>query len=239
MSDLNSILSDEDDLPEEELTEEAEAPEEETEEGQEETEQQDEPAAEAPKAKEDEPEKSVPLAALQAERNEKRELARRLEEYQRNQPREEPKVPDVFEDQHAYTQHLQQQFEQARNNDRLNMSEAMARELHGDEAVDAAFEAVKAAGITQQFLQDRHPWGAVVKWHDKQQKMAEIGDDPEGWKAKERERIRQELQAELVAENVKSAASAKAPSLAGKSNLGSRQGGEWQGPSSLDDILAG
>ena len=243
MSDLDNILSDED-LPEEETTEEAEAPEEETDEGQDETEQQDEPEADEPKAKEDEPEKSVPLAALQAERDEKRELKRRLEalesQYQqRNQPQQQ-QPPDIYEDPEARFQHERQQFQQELTARTLSQSRFYATREFGEDVVEATVEYFNQhPEQSHQFLNEPSPFHAAVEYYRKQRKLAEIGDDPEAYEAQLRERIRQEEQAKLVAENVKSAAGAKAPSLAGKSNLGSRQGGEWQGPSSLDDILAG
>lgn len=228
MSDIDKILSDDDldeeiqDAPETEAPETPEEPE---------TPKSAEPEKEEPKEQ-----PMVPLAALHEVRDSNRDLKRQLESLQAQSRQEPQKAPDVLEDQDGYNGYIQQQIQQTTFNARLDISEGIARDTYGDEAVEAAFEAAKATGMARNFVGGKHPWGEMVKWHQKQQKMAEIGDDPDGWRERERQKIRQELEAELVA---KSVTSGSGPSLSGEPNLGSRTAREWGGPTSLDDILKG
>jgi hypothetical protein len=118
----------------------------------------------------------------------------------------------------------------------------MARETHGDEAVDAAFEAFKAEAdpIAQQsIINARSPYREMVKWHKQQQVVREIGPDPQAWMEKQRAAIRAEEQAKIKAQAVSESVAQAAPSLAGKTNLGSRSGPKPIDPDSitLDDIL--
>ena len=201
---------------------------------------QGEPTPVQPEPKPEAP--MVPLAALQEVRDQARDLRRELDQFRQAQqkPQEAPKVPDVFEDQQGYTQFIQTTVQQAAFNARLDMSEGSARDQYGDDVVESALAAAQQAGTARQFLGEKHPWGAMVKWHQRQQKMAEIGDDPDAWRERERERLRQEIMAEQagqVASDVNAARMAKAPSLAGTPNLGTRQAPAWAGPSSLKDIL--
>ena len=232
----DAVEEDETDVTEEEVAEE-ETPEEEA------SEEPEKPKAEEPK--EEPEEKTVPLAALQSERREKRELAERLERLERqvSQPQQEaPKAPDMFSDPDGFQRYLSQQMASVASNTQLNISEDMAREAHGDEVVEAALAAAKEAGVAGQFSRQRHPWGAMVKWHQQQQQMAEIAQAGglEAYTQRIKEQARAEALREAQAEAVvKDAQSARAPSLAGKPNLGTRQGQEWAGPTPLDDILTG
>lgn len=201
--------------------------------------------AEQPKAEEkpqdppaDEPkEQMVPLAALQAEREEKRGLKTRvdrLEQYltqmtQQNQPR----PPSMQEDPEGFMQMFGAQIAAREANITAEMSEKFARIQHTDAVVDEAFAAAEAAGALNQFIGKRDAWGELVKWHKAQKALKEIGDDPEAYK----QRMRQELMAELAAERANNPANQPAPSLAGETNLGARTAPAWSGPTPLDDIL--
>lgn len=244
MSDLNSILSDE---PTEELEPVETEDTSEVEQELPETEEQEAEEGEQPETStaDPEPEKPdpvmVPLAALHETRDENKALKRAIEDLQRRmEPKqEEVKAPDILDDQEGYNGFIQQRISMATMNARLDMSEGLARDSYGDDAVNAALEAAKAAGVATSFADQKHPWGAMVKWHEKQLKMAEIGDDPDGWREREREKLKAELQAELVAQNVTAQGQAKAPSLANQPNLGSRNAPVSGVDMSLDDILKG
>lgn len=243
--DLDNLLSD--DYKPEEIPEEEEQPETEPEEtpepeGEAEPEQ---PEAEAPK----DDGRKAPLAALHAEREKARaereradELTRRLEALERQaQPQAEPeKAPDAWEDPDKRFAYEAERIKGEVWNQTLKQSRFYAEREFGKEEVEAAFEFFNEnPHLSQPLRGEPSPFHAAVEVYRKHKTAQEIGGDPEGYKAKLREEIRREIEAEQVAKNVKSAAEAKAPSLAGQSNLGSRQGGEWAGPSSLDDILAG
>lgn len=200
-----------------------------------------EPAAEKPEPQ------MVPLAALQEERQKSRSLGDRiaqieqmLQQSSQGQKQAEPrKLPDMFEQPEAYTQAVMQMMAEREANLVAEMSERFARTQHGSDAVDAAFEAAKAAGTIDQFRGKKDPWGELVAWHKQHQVMSEIGNDPNAWREKERERMRQELIAEIAGQQQKQAAGRPAPSLAGQSNLGPRTKPAWSGPPSLDEILGG
>jgi hypothetical protein len=152
---------------------------------------------------------------------------------------EQAKLPDMFEQPEQYTQAIQAMMAQRESNLIAEMSERFARSQHTDEVVDAAFESAKAAGVVDQFRGKKDPWGELVKWHKQHQVMTEIGSDPDAWRAQERDRMRQELMAEMTGQQQKQAAGRAAPSLAGQANLGSRTRPAWSGPTPLSEILKG
>lgn len=233
MSDLDDLLSDD-------PIEEIEEPVDEVEETEEAAEAEPEEPTPEPEPAKEEP-VMVPLAAVHAERDKNKDLSRRLEAIEAQaSPQPQPvKMPDVFQDPEGFARSMQQQMEQVQLNTSLNASEIAARQVHGDEAVDAALASAKNAGIQQQFLNHRHPWGEMVKWHEQQSFLQEVGNDPEAYKQRLRDEIRQEFEAEQVAKDVVAAAPARAPSLASQPNLGTRAAPAWSGPTSLDDILSG
>lgn len=237
--DLDNLLSDDyepEELPEEEQPE--PEPEEKPEPVEADEPEQPEPKAEEPK----EDGKTVPLAALQAEREQARELKRRLEALEQQvKPKQEPeKAPDAWEDPDKRFAYEGERIKAEFNARTLKQSRFFAERDFGKEEVDAAYAFFDAnPHLSQSLVDEPSPFHAAVETYRKHKAVQEIGSDPEAYKAKLREEIRREFEAEQVAKNVKSAAEAKAPSMAGQSNLGSRQGGEWVGPASLDDILAG
>ena len=195
-----------------------------------------EPVATQPEPK---PEQQVPLAALQEARAESRTLKQRLEQIeamltQQAQQAPKPALPDMYADPEAYQAALLQQVNSRISNAEADISERLARSALGDAAIDAAFEAAKAKGVIDQFRGKRDPWGELAKWHKAESALAEIGDDPAAYAARVREKMKQEVMAEMVAQSVKPLAAA--PSLAGQPNLGTRAP-QWSGPTPLDEIL--
>lgn len=180
---------------------------------------------------------TVPLAALQEERQKRQELERRIQRVESTQPKPEPTpAPDVFDDPEGYTKHVRQSVDQTVRTARLDMSEDMARMHYGDETVDAALAAIEPrAGSPehQAILNNRNPYRALVEWHRSQVAAAEIGD-PAAWKEAERARIKAEVEAELA---VRQTRGKPAPSLADQPNLGARRGPEWSGPKPLDELF--
>lgn len=250
---LDDIMSDkpmEDESAEVQETQEQPEEDQFEEQGEESPEGEDSDAAE-PEGDDTQEPKMVPLAALEAEREKGRQkvsavserlaqIEQMLTQSQQGQKQAEPqKLPDMFDQPEAYTQSLMQMMQQRESNLIAEMSERFARTQHGSEAVDAAFEAAKASGVIDQFRGKRDPWGDLVQWHKQHQVMSEIGSDPEAWRAKERERLRQEILAETASQQIKQASARPAPSLAGSANLGARTAPAWSGPTPLDDILKG
>lgn len=183
-----------------------------------------------PAAPEEKPHHSVPITAMLDEREKRQAAERRAAELEQRmrffeQSQQRPEVPDVFENPQGFTQHVNSTVTEAMVTAHLNMSEMLARDKFGDEEVNAALEAVKAAGLAQHFVSQRNPYGELVKWHRQQKVAQEIGSDPEAWRAKERaalaEQIRQEVLAELQGQQQpvrRPPASLASAPAAGKSN---------------------
>lgn len=236
---LDDIMSDKpfeaEEIAEETTTEEVEV----------ETTDQEEPE-QAEQAETEEP-KTVPLKALQDERQKNRTMAERLAQIEQmiqssqkqgEQP-EPQKLPDMFEQPEAYTRAIEERMAAREANLIAEMSERFTRSQYGDEVVDAAFETAKAAGVLDQFRGKKDPWGELVKWHKQHQVMSEIGADPDAWRKQQLEQMREQLLAELAGQQQKQLAGKAGPSLAGQANLGSRTKPAWSGPTPLSEILKG
>lgn len=177
---------------------------------------------------------SVPVSAVMAER-ERRKAAEMQLEMLRQQMAQQPApqgkqaVPDPIENPEAYNAYVRDMVQNSALNTRLDISEEMARQAHGDEMVDAALEAMRAAGLSaDQFLKTRHPWGELVKWHQAQAALQEIGDP-----VKYREKLRAEIMAEMAARSAVPAA----PSLAHETSIGSRSTAGSTGFTPLSSLL--
>lgn len=196
-----------------------------------------------------EPGTMVPLKALEEERKGRqdwKEKAIRFEEelkHLRSSP------------QQSQTQQQPQQaapltYEQALLNERMNMSEMMVRQQHGDEKISEALATFQAAvaknpALGAELAQQRHPWQWMYDQATRMKALEEIGSDPAAY----RERIRAEIEAELKAahpaaeteQSVAAAPAAAAPvlpkSLATTRSAAPRSAPVWTGPTSLNDIL--
>lgn len=86
-------------------------------------------------------------------------------------------------------------------------------------------------------------YAEAVKWHQRQQAQAEIGEDPAAYKARIEAEIREKVLAEINGGNGQQAQRQAAPAgtmpsnLAAARNTGSRSGPAWAGPASLQDIF--
>jgi len=190
-----------------------------------------EPAAEAPV--QSEAEKGL-LGSLTALRQEMRELKAA------QAPKAEPiPIPDVFEDPKGYQQSIQQTFQAQIQNERLNTSEAFARDKHGDGVVNEARDAFLNSAdpaTRQQILASPMPYEAVVKWHNQQKFAQQVGPDPAAFLARQKEEWRREFEAEMVAKQA--TPMAKAPSLAGETSIGGRTSPVAPTLTPLDDLLS-
>jgi hypothetical protein len=120
---------------------------------------------------------------LAAERQRLAEAQRRLQEY------EAQKAPDFQTDPQGHLEYVRQQAAADAFNSKLNLSEQYARRTMGDEVVSEAQSAFMAAAqkdplLRAELTRQDDPYGFVVKWHKREKFLAEVGDDPEAYKAR-------------------------------------------------------
>lgn len=135
----------------------------------------------------------IPITALLDERDKRKALEQELARYaEQAKPREVPQAPDMFEDPEGYTAYQHQLHSQAVMNNKLDISEEMARDKFGDEKVDATRDwALKAfatrPGFQQEVLSQRHPWKYAVETYEREQIASSVTADDyaqfQAWKA--------------------------------------------------------
>lgn len=183
----------------------------------------------------------VPLATYLDERSERKALEARISDMEANMRKEpEAKVPDMFADPEGYNKHLADKMQQVETNTRMDISQAMAEEKHGQEAVAEAFEALKASkdqSAINSILAARLPYQQLMTWNKQRVAMQEIGDDPVAWKESESKRLRDEIEKEVTAKLAKESAGNPAPSMADTTGTGGGPKGIWDGPTSLERAL--
>lgn len=192
------------------------------------------PATAAPEVKpEAKPEAEQPFwyrKQIEKERKERQRLERELEQARQAQPQQQ--LPDPRQDPVSY-------FETQRVVDRLERSEDRFVDKHGEQE----FEAVKDWLMTRPdieawAIQQRHPWAAAHQQYQREKLSAEIGDDPNAWREKERARLREELQAEFQATAPMASPRPNIPAPAsGQRSVASRGGPAFAGPTPIGDIL--
>ncbi len=148
-------------------------------------------------------------AAIVAERRKRQEaearfaeLERKIAEMQAAKAPVEPQAPppSIWEDdQAALAHHQRQTLEQARVLSRLETSEMLARQAHAD--FGEVFEPMNRflaenPALTQQAMQQPHPWEFAYKAYKNNQTMTELGAlDLEALKAQLMEQAKAELAA--------------------------------------------
>ncbi|WP_155632859.1 hypothetical protein [Burkholderia stagnalis] len=196
-----------------------------------------------------EPGQMVPLKALEEERKGRQDWKEKAIRFE-----EELKHLRASQGQQQPAQQQQQErpapltYEGALLNERMNMSEMMVRQQHGDAAVDSALEVFQKAvqenpALGAQLAQQRHPWQFMLDQAKRMQAMQEIGSDPAAYRQKLRDEILAELQQQGAAPAAQPAAAAApaAPviprSLATARSAAPRSAQAWTGPTALTDIL--
>lgn len=180
---------------------------------------------------------TVPLAVMMEERKRRQELEAQIAEL--NAPKQDA-LPDVFENPEGFTAQIEARLNQHAENQKAVLSERFARNKHGNEVVDAAFQAAQASGVLDSFRGKDDAWGDLVSWHRSQVALNEIGGDIDAYKAKIRAEIEAELNANQAVEQAKQMAAKAAPSMANVTGTGgTAQAPVWNGPKSLDSILGG
>lgn len=133
----------------------------------------------------------VPLAALHETRDKVKDLEARLAALAPKAPA--PEIPDPNLDPDAHTAYRLAETNAAIANTRLDMSEAFAREKHGEELVDAARDWAltrfqQSPAFHQEVLNQKNPWGYAVQQFQRQSAVDKLGDTSEidaflAWKA--------------------------------------------------------
>lgn len=189
-----------------------------------------EPAEPTPAPKpEPKPEEGL-QAALLAERRKRQELEARLAEQQKEKP-------DFWEDPEARLADTEAKFQQQLVMQKLDISEAFAREKYSD--FDEKLEIFAAMlqenpVLHQQMVQQVNPAEFAYKTALSQQKLKEMGD-PLKYEAELEKKLRAKWEAEKEAENKKKA---DLPgSIATTAGAGGTTGATWNGPTPINDLF--
>lgn len=163
-----------------------------------------------PPTPEPETDNRIPVTALLDEREKRQDAQRRFEEADRarremeaelkrlQQPKQE--APDWYEDPQAAAKFQTQNIEQQFQSRLLQMSKFQAERDFGAEVVTEAVRFFdKHPEASQQFKAHPSPFHAAVEFYQRQKVAEEIGTDPDAYKARLREEMRAELEAELTA----------------------------------------
>ena len=133
---------------------------------------------------------TIPITALLDEREKRKELERRLAQFE--QERAAPVAPDPTTDPYAYQQHLMQQVQQQVLDTRLNMSETGCRRHYGDEVTDKAKEWALAKfsanpAFQAEVLGSPDPYDYAIKAFQRDQIASQVTADDftafQAWKA--------------------------------------------------------
>lgn len=130
----------------------------------------------------------VPFAAVLDERDKRKErdaenerLKEQLKQYQQA-PAQAPPAPDMFEDPDGYRAHQVGEAHRLALNVKLDLSEDMARGVHGDELVDKARDwAVQkfqqSPGYQAEVFNQRNPYNYVVAQYQRDQIASTVTPD--------------------------------------------------------------
>lgn len=209
---------------------------------------------------------TVPLKALHAERQTGKELKEQnqllqsqLMEMQRHimqlqqapqQPKEPARKVDFWEDPNAFVAEAVTPLQQQMQRDRLAMSRTFASEKVSAEELDAmdvelaqaAQSDPAAAAEAQRIMQSPHPYGELVKWHERRKLLNEIGTDPTAYEQRVREKLLAEMAAQQPAPVTPQPAAPQPPmpsSFAAARNQGQRAAPVYGGPQPLSNITKG
>jgi hypothetical protein len=132
----------------------------------------------------------VPVSVLQAERERRQALEERARQYQAERTAEP--APDPYEDPEGFARFQQMQTQSLTLNVKLDLSEDISRERHGNEVVDAAREwaltkFAQSPTFQNEVLSQRNPYEFIVQQHKREQLFANVSPDEleqfRAWKA--------------------------------------------------------
>lgn len=221
--------------------------------------QGDKPEASAPPvdAKSDEG-PLVPRKALEDERRKRQDFEKRLADYEKQltelrtaraaptqaQPQQPKPQPDWWTSPEEAAALMQQEQQYAIYETRVAISEEMmSTKPDYAEMKDVFVQAARQYPDLAVQL-SRHPMPAKFAYEmgKRIKAQSEIGEDPEAWKERERERIKQELigsvqQPQLAAPAPKAPAPKSLAGMSSASQPRDKQGRYAEGPRSLEDII--
>lgn len=187
--------------------------------------------------------KHVPLAALEAERGQRRDWKEKALRYEGElkairEQRERPQQAPEEQRQMDPFQMVQQQM----LNQRFETSELIAKQTHKDldEKVQVFMEAAKQnPALVAAMQREVHPYEFAYREAERIQLQKEMGGDPSAYRAKIEAEIREQLKAEMgQSPTITAPAAPRIPtSLAGARSAAGRTASSFSGPPSLDDIL--
>lgn len=132
-----------------------------------------------------EQDRMVPLTAMLDTRDKLKAAERRLAELEAAQ-RPQASTPDPYDDPDGFEAHINARLQKAEIDTRLNTSNLIARQAHGNDVVQAALNwaAEKASSdptFEQRMIADQHPVDWVVRQHKRDGLLSEVGDDPDAY----------------------------------------------------------
>lgn len=172
--------------------------------------------------------KAVPVGAVQAERqkrqeaqNENAELQRQLAELRgqvtlltqqrqpaAQQPQQEQQPATIWDDPDNYLKSQLSPVQQQMQEMREMLWESQAAQAHTAEKLEAAKAAAQALAGTpagqqlhSEIMAGGNPFSNLVKWHERQQTLATVGNDPQAWLQSELAKLKADpaFQAEIIA----------------------------------------
>lgn len=134
---------------------------------------------------------------IEKERKERQRLARELEQMRTRPPANDPPPVD-FTNPGDVQSYIAQTLEMQALHGRLERSEERFTDKHGAQTFEECRDWLATRpDIEEWALKQRDPWAAAHQQYTRERLSAEIGDDPESWRTKERERLKAELLAEM------------------------------------------
>ena len=135
---------------------------------------------------------TIPISALLDEREKRKDLERRIAQFEQERAQQVTQIPDQLSDPQGYNQHQMQQMQQTMLDNRLNMSETGCRRHYGDDLTDKAKEwAVAKFGTNTAFqsevLGNADPYDYAIKAFQRDQIASTVTSDDftafQAWKS--------------------------------------------------------
>jgi hypothetical protein len=126
------------------------------------------------------------LAAVLDERDKRKKLEQELNELRSKQ--QPQNIPSIQDDPEAFAQHLRAEAQRASVSTRFELSETIARDKHGDDAVAKAMEwgmerSQQSPAFAAEYIKQKHPIDWVVRQMKRDSLLSELGDDDAAQKA--------------------------------------------------------
>lgn len=162
---------------------------------------------------------------------------------QQQQTYQQPEAPDPIVDPRGYADHVRQQAVDSVIVPQLNQSEARARQTHGTDLVNQAYQAAVQSGAARYFTEAAYAgktadaWGDMVNWFTRQQAIAKIGPDPAAYEKQIREDERKKAREEVIAEMKRGAPPQRFPGSLADATAAGGQGQHLSATAVANDIF--